>query len=364
MGSYPYARTMRVTRIGLGPLFPDEGSRRQRTIRRLRGIPLEVLAFVLVTLLLPVLLVLATAGDAALWLARRKPWVGLRLTAFLWWFLFGEMQALAGVLWIWIRSGGPFGGDSERRRLGIYNLRIHWARSHLAGIRTLFGLRFEIEDLELAGPGPVVIMIRHASIIDNTVPDAVIAAEHGLGLRYVIKRELQTIPTIDIAGRWVPTIFVQRASGDTEGEVDRLRELTRDLGTGEGILIYPEGTRHTPEKLLGAKRKIAESQPEVSPLADQLHNLLPPRLGGPLALLEETAGTDVVFCAHVGFDGFETIGDIWAGGLVGRTIAMRFWRCPAADIPVDRDERVAWLYENWQILDDWVGVRRAAAGPA
>ena len=352
---------MRVTRIGLGPLFPDEGSRRQRTIRRLRGIPLEVLAFVLVTLLLPVLLVLAAAVDAALWLAKRKPWVGLRLTAFLWWFLFGEMQALAGVLWIWIRSGGPFGGDSERRRLGIYNLRIHWARSHLAGIRTLFSLRFEIEDLDLAGPGPVVIMIRHASIIDNTLPDAVIAAEHGLGLRYVIKRELQMIPTIDIAGRWVPTNFVRRASGDTEGEVDRLRELTRDLGAEEGILIYPEGTRHTDEKLIRAKQKIAESQPEVSPLADRLHNLLPPRLGGPLALLEETAGTDVVFCAHVGFDGFETIGDIWDGGLVGRTIAMRFWRCPSAEIPQDHDGRVAWLYENWQRLDDWVGERRTAA---
>ena len=244
-GGDPYARPMRVTRIGLGPLFPDEGSSRRRLIRRLRGIPLEILAFVLVTLLLPVLLILAAALDAALWVIRRKPWVGLRLVAFLWWFLFGEMQALAGILWIWIRSGGPFGGDSERRRLGIYNLRIHWARTHLAGIRVLFSLRFEVEDLALAGPGPVVIMIRHASIIDNTVPDALIAHAHGLGLRYVIKQELQMIPTIDIAGRWVPTNFVRRASGDTVGEVDRLRELARDLGAGEGILIYPEGTRQT-----------------------------------------------------------------------------------------------------------------------
>jgi 1-acyl-sn-glycerol-3-phosphate acyltransferase len=350
---------MRVTQIGLGPLFPDDGSRRQRIVRRLRGIPLEVLAFVLVTLLLPVLLLTAAVVDATLWLSKRKPWVGVRLTAFLWWFLFGEMQAMAGVLWIWIRAGGPFGGDSERRRLGIYNLRIHWARSHLAGIRVLFNLRFEVEDLELAGPGPVVIMIRHASIIDNTIPDALIAHAHGLGLRYVIKRELQMIPTIDIAGRWVPTNFVRRASGDTTGEVDRLRELTRDLGEGEGILIYPEGTRHTEDKLVQAKQKISLSQPEISPLADRLQNLLPPRLGGPLALLEETAGTDVVFCAHVGFDGFETIGDVWSGGLVGRKISARFWRCPATEIPVDREQRIAWLYENWQRLDDWVGERRS-----
>ena len=95
-------------------------------------------------------------------------------------------------------------------------------------------------------------------------------------------------------------------------------------------------------------------------MASRLQNLLPPRLGGPLALLQETAGTDVVFCAHVGFDGFEAIGDIWGGGLVGNTISVRFWRVPAAEIPADRDGRIRWLYGHWQELDDWVGERRAA----
>ncbi len=84
--------------------------------------------------------------------------MGVRLTAFLWWFLFGEMQALVGLLWIWLRGGGPFGGDSERRRVSLYNLRVHWVRHHLGGIRRLFGLRFEIDGLEHAGPGPILLM--------------------------------------------------------------------------------------------------------------------------------------------------------------------------------------------------------------
>ena len=78
----------------------------------------------------------------------------------------------------------------------------------------LFGLTFEVEGLELAGPGPVIVLIRHASIIDNALPDAVIGHAHGLGLRFVLKRELEMIPTIDIGARWVPTIFVRRASSD------------------------------------------------------------------------------------------------------------------------------------------------------
>ena len=345
----------------VAPVFPDDGPRGKRIVRRLRAIPLEILAFVLVTILLPVLLVAAAIVDLVLWLRRRKPWVGVRLTLFLWWFLFGEMQALAVLLWIWLRNGGPFRGDSERRRISLYNLRVHWVRHHLGGIRRLFGLRFEIDGLEQAGPGPILLMIRHASIIDNTLPDAIVAHGHGIGLRYVIKRELQSIPTIDVGGRWVPTNFLRRTSSDPDAELAKMRELAVDLGEGEGILIYPEGTRHTDAKLVRIKEKLRESGSDVADRAERLQHLLPPRLGGPLAMLEAAEGTDVVFCAHVGFDGYESVSDIWAGTLVGQTIAMTFWRCPAAEIPADREGRVAWLYENWQRMDDWIGVHRGSA---
>jgi 1-acyl-sn-glycerol-3-phosphate acyltransferase len=262
---------------------------------------------------------------------------------------------------IYAVTGGPLGRGSLARRRLVYGLRIHWARSHLAGVRVLFGLAFEIEGLELAGPGPEIVLIRHASIIDNALPDAVIGHAHGLGLRFVLKRELQMIPTIDIGGRWVPTIFVRRASSEPEREVASLRRLAQDLGAGEGVLIYPEGTRHTPEKLAAAQRAIAERQPRVAPLAARLHHVLPPRLGGPLALLDEGRGADVVVCGHVGLDGFEHIRDIWTGGLVGTTVRVRFWRYPAAEVPAGEDGRVAWLYERWQILDDWIGEQRSPA---
>ena len=97
------------------------------------------------------------------------------------------------------------------------------------------------------------------------------------------------LPTIDIGGRWVPTLFVRRASGDTAAEVERMRELTVDLSSHDGLLIYPEGTRWTPEKLARAKQIIAERQPEIAPLAARLRNLLPPRLGGTVELLRVRA---------------------------------------------------------------------------
>jgi 1-acyl-sn-glycerol-3-phosphate acyltransferase len=275
----------------------------------------------------------------------------------LWWFLGGELYGLMGLLWIRLSSGGR---DSLRRRQRVYRLKRRWLGSHLRGIRRLFGLRFEIEGLELARPGPILMMIRHASIIDNALPDVIVGGAHGVGFRFVIKRELEMLPTIDIGGRWVPTLFVRRASGDTAAELDRMRALTVNLSADDGLLIYPEGTRWTAEKLARAQEIISERQPEIAPLADRLRYVLPPRLGGTLALLEFSRGTDVVMFGHVGLDGFEYISDIWSGGLVGTTVRLKFWRFAASEVPSDRDELIAWLYDRWQELDDWIGEMRTA----
>jgi len=311
-----------------------------------------VALFVVITLFAPLLLAAAVVVDLALWLLRRKPWMAVRLVVMLWCFLLGELRGLAVLAAIWIRSGGR---DSRRRRVRVYRLRQTWAAGHLGAIQRLFGLRFEIEGLAEVAPGPVVILMRHASIIDNAMPDAVVGRAHDLGLRFVLKREMRMLPTADIGGGWVPTSFVHRASGDTDRELAQLRRLALDLDADEGVLIYPEGTRSTPAKLARAQQVIRERQPEIAPLADKLRHVLPPRLGGPLTLLDAARGTDVVFCGHVGLDGFERIADIWAGGLVGTTVRVKFWRHPAAEVPVDRDELIAWLYAQWQILDDWIG---------
>jgi 1-acyl-sn-glycerol-3-phosphate acyltransferase len=344
----------------LGPLIPDESPRASRYLRRVRGVGLTVLALVLVTLLLPLLVLCAVVLDAALWLRRRKPWIAVRLVALLWWFLVGELYGLLGLLWIGVTSPG---GDSAKRRERVFALKRRWLSSHIAGVRGLFAMRFETEGLELAGPGPAIIMIRHASIIDNALSDVIVGRAHNLGLRFILKRELQMLPTIDIGGRWVPTLFVRRASGDIDRELDLMRQLTVNLGERDAVLIYPEGTRATPEKIARAKAVIEERQPQIAPLADRLQNLLPPRLGGPLVLLEAARGADIVLFGHVGLDGFQYISDIWAGGLIGTTVKMKFWRFPASDVPAGREEKIAWLYDRWQELDDWVGTMIAPAAP-
>lgn len=347
---------MRVQTPGRGPLFPDQGPLGSRIKRRLIGGTAEVLGFVLLTVLSPLLMIVAALVDLTLWVKRRKPWVSVRLVPAIWWFLFGEMKAGLKLILIYVFTGGPFGTGSIRRRRWVYVLRIAWARNHLGAIKFLFGLKFDVEGEECTAPGPYILMIRHASIIDNLLPDVLIGKKRGIGVRFVIKREIQALTPIDIGGRWIPTVFIRRGSLDPQTEIAAVRSLTHDMSPGEIVGIYPEGTRPTPAKIARAQEIIAERQPEIATLAARLNHLLPPRLGGPLALLDEAAaGTDVVFCAHTGFDGLRSVGDIWAGDLVGKTIRVRFWRVAASEIPADEAARTEWLFDRWQILDDWVG---------
>jgi 1-acyl-sn-glycerol-3-phosphate acyltransferase len=347
--------------IPLGPLIADDSSFAARLARRARGLAIEVVAFVLITVTFPVLLLGAALVDAVLWLRARKPWMAVRLLAMGWWFLFGELWAVVGLFGIWLAS---LGRDGALRRDRVYRLKRAWLASHLYGVRALFGLRFEIEGLELVAPGPVLVMIRHASIVDNALPDVIIGGAHGIGFRFIIKRELQMLPTIDIGGRWVPTLFIRRASGDPGAELERMAPLTVNLGSHDAVLIYPEGTRMTAAKLVRAQEIIAQRQPELAPLADRLRYLLPPRLGGPIALLESARGTDVVVFGHFGLEGLRRISDIWEGGLVGATVHLRFWRFPADEIPSGREELTSWLYGRWQELDDWLAAMHAEAGAA
>jgi hypothetical protein len=92
----------------------------------------------------------------------------------------------------------------------------------------------------------------------------------------------------------------------------------------------------------------------------RLRNVLPPRLGGTMALLEVETNADAVFCVHTGFEGVRTFHDLFGGGLVDRTIEVEYWRVPAAHIPRDADARIDWLYDQWTRVDEWVGHRSEA----
>ena len=318
-------------------------SRRSTILRRLRTVPPFLLLFVLTTLALPLLLAVAVVVDAARWLIRRLPWMATRLALLLWIYLAAEAGAIVALFLAW--AVPPRSRLVER----TYRLQARWAAVLFGAARRLFSLRFDVEGADVVAPGPIVVLMRHASIVDNLLPALFVAAPHGLRLRYVLKRELLSDPAIDIAGGRLPNCFVLRGADDAEAEVARVRALAAGLGPDEGVLIYPEGTRFT----AGKRQRAIERQPRAA----ERRNVLPPRPGGTLAVME--TGADVVICAHHGLDGFASIGDLWRGGLVRRTVRIRFARYPGASLPEDREARIEWLWQRWHEVDDWIGEQAA-----
>ncbi|MEI6792909.1 MAG: lysophospholipid acyltransferase family protein [Actinomycetes bacterium] len=328
--------------------------RGQKVVRRLKTIPPIMIGLVLVTALLPLLLIGAILVDLFRAITQRKPAMALRLVAFLWIYLATDTFGLITLFALWLLSG--FGSNRKMMLNSTWRFQQLWVRVLLGSVKLLFGLRIIDEGAECLTPGPVIVLIRHASIVDNLLPSALVAARERVRLRYVLKRELLSEPCLDVAGQRLPNYFVRRDNGE-EIERERIGQLASGMGSEDGFLLYPEGTRFTAERRQRALEKIGERDPQRAARLEPIEYMLPPKVGGLLAVLEQAPEADVVLMIHQGFDGLRLISDIWGGALVGRVINVRFTRVPHDQIPPARDDQVAWLDELWLEADRWVAMK-------
>jgi 1-acyl-sn-glycerol-3-phosphate acyltransferase len=309
-------------------------------------------AFAAATLALPVLLLAAILYDLGAAAMRRGRFVATRLVLIGWAYLGAEVIGIVALGVLWVATAG---GRVRRVFIsGTYTIQRWWAGLIFATIRGLFRLQVDVEGSELLERGPMMVFMRHASIVDNLLPNVLITAPHGIRLRYVLKRELLSDPALDIAGSRLPNYFVDRHSKDSDSEAGAIGRLGTGLRDDEGVLIYPEGTRFTAARRARALERLQSTNPDLHKRAAQMHGVLPPRLGGPLALLDAEPAADVVIAAHVGLDGFSHIRQILGGGLVGSTIRVRFQRFSHRDIPTDPTARAEWLYDRWAEVDAWI----------
>jgi 1-acyl-sn-glycerol-3-phosphate acyltransferase len=318
--------------------------------RRLLTIPGYAIAWLLCVGTAPLWLPLAVIVDGV----RRNRGVTLRCAVFLTYYLSCEALgiAISAGLWAWRRV---FPVSAERWADLHYRLEAWWGTALLRGLVRVFGLHLEVEhDADLAR-GPYLMLVRHSSSGDVLLASALVSGPHGTRLRYVLKRELLWDPCLDIVGHRVPNVFVDRFSDDSEREIQRTRDLARDLGPRDGVLIHPEGTRFSEAK----RRRVLErfrraGDEKLLDYARSLHCVLPPRPGGTLALLEAAPEADVVVCAQTGFEGAASLAQIWRGALVNRTVRVQFRRIPRSAIPTGQEDRHAWLLDEWRRVDAWV----------
>jgi 1-acyl-sn-glycerol-3-phosphate acyltransferase len=321
---------------------------------RLVTIPAYLVAAMLVWAALPVLICAALLIDAV----SRRPLLITRLTLLLAVYLACEVAGLIAAGGLWLLNLSPRLGRD--RWLDMHwRLQAWWAGTIFGAIRRLLRFDVSVEGAELATPGPVLVFIRHASIMDTLLPSMLVGPS-GLHLRYVLKKELQWDPCLDIVGNRLPNVFIDRESPDSRAEIALVCDLAHEMGTSDGILIYPEGTRFTPAKRERALGRLSSGDPGLLRRARALQHVLPPKLGGPLGLLDANPEADVLFIAHVGLDGLARVRHLWDRSLVGRRIQVGLWRIHRDRIPADRSKRVDWLFDEWSRVDRWIADRREA----
>jgi len=300
--------------------------------RRAVTLPVYFALFSLAAASAPVALPIALVTDV--FTGRAKVLPRTRALLFFGVYLTCEVFGVVGSFLLWARGHA-------------HNVEPHFALQRaftgalFRGAVRLFSMKVNVQGLDGVGAGPLLLLVRHSSTADTVLTAALVINPLELHARYVIKRELLWDPCLDIVGRRLPNAFIDR----TVAKGSEVGALARDLDARSAVLIYPEGTRFSPEKLAAAGER-----------GVGFREVLPPRIGGVIALLEAAPGVDVVFVEHTGFEGAATFRRFWSGALVRQTIRVRLRRVA----PPRPEDREAWLMDQWREVDRWISAAAAA----
>lgn len=124
-----------------------------------------------------------------------------------------------------------WGGQIARLGINLYRLKIH------------------VESRFQPTRHPFVFFIRHTSFVDTFLSLVLVPSPNHIRLRYALKQELLWVPCLDIVGNRIPNAFVTRSGQDSVGDLNLVANLGSDLGDHAGIVLYPEGTRYSSDKL-------------------------------------------------------------------------------------------------------------------
>ena len=139
---------------------------------------------------------------------------------------------------------------------------------------------------------------------------------------------------------------------ECEAQIERVTAGLRRRGV---LLLFPEGGNFTPERrqhalgTLWDKRRRREATK-----AEQMSHVLPPRPSGALAAFRANPQADVIFSAHTGLGLAAFPRELWHHTPIGGSLKTHMWLAPAAERPTGADEQVAWLYDWWKRLDQWI----------
>ena len=350
---------------------------RHTLLRRIVTIPtLLVLLVLWAALLIPVVLVSSLIGLRPGGRARAA-----RINIFVVIYMVAEVVGLLCAGWLWIRAafgrriGAQRHQDAHYVLLGRLLDRLYQVGS------ALFALQIDPPRSVAGGGGggcggdggggggdgdaapplpptpgrPLLVLSRHAGPGDSfLLVYALLALVHRRP-RIVLKQTLVLDPLIDVVLSRLPHCYVGRGEAEGDRAISEIRELSRTTGPADALLVFPEGGNFTWQRRVRAIASLRRrGLMRATARAQHLRNVLPPQPAGVFAAIDAAPHADLVFVAHTGLDHMQSVGQVWRGLPLARTVEVTWWTVPTERVPREEDARHRWLDDNWSRIDAWI----------
>jgi 1-acyl-sn-glycerol-3-phosphate acyltransferase len=330
------------------------------SIRRPVTVVLWLIVSTMVVLVSPVLLALGKLASAVT--RRPQPLIATRLTL----AYFGyELAALIGCGALWLGAGCGLLIRTSRwqalhwRLLGWFVAGLADAGRRAVGIDVDPGLSTAAASA-LESEQPLIILSRHAGPGDTIFIIDELLSRFRRRPSVVFKDSLALDPCIDLLAHRLPQAMLNKSDREEAAEI--IEQVTADLGPRGALLLFPEGGNYTPERRRSALERLRRRGNRSSAeQAERMPHVLPPQPSGALAALDATRQTDVLFAAHTGLGLAAYPSQFWRDMPIGRTLRTRMWFVPASEVPAGDDERIAWLYDWWKRIDEWIDAQAREA---
>ena len=287
-------------------------------------------------------------------------WRILRVAWFLFVYLFLESITIVVLFLLWIASGFGWKLGSPRFVDIHYRLAAWWLDRVMSSARRTFNLSIENDDVDGSRTDrPLLVFSRHAGPGDSfLLVDALLNSDRRR-TRIVLKDLLQMDPCVDIILNRLPNRFVPSTGRAGDIVIESIAELSAGMKNGDALVLFPEGGNFTPGRHARAIEKLDEiGRPGLADRAREMKHVLPPKPTGALTAIKAAKNADVVFVGHVGLEHLSTMRDLWRGIPMDAHVVSRLWFVTADEVPAESDQE-QWLYDHWQVMDDWIDTKLA-----
>ncbi|GAB1694194.1 lysophospholipid acyltransferase family protein [Krasilnikovia sp. M28-CT-15] len=269
-----------------------------------------------------------------------------------------DAAALVALAALWVVSGFGARIRSPRFQRAHYVLTGRFLAALFWIARWSLHLTVDVvgTDPDTAVPGrPEIVVSRHAGPGDSFILIHALVNWFAREPRIVLKAALQWDPAVDVLLNRLPNRFISPGRTGTDTLEQQIGELATGLDDNDAFVIFPEGGNFTPRRRTRAIAFLRDrGLHDMAVRAQALRHVLPPKPGGLLAALDAAPDAGVIFVAHTGLDRMLTVGDVWRELPMDKQLLMKFWSVPPEEVPRGEKERVAWLYDWWARIDEWI----------